>query len=445
MTLRISDWSRLDYDKRERVCSTALGRGRRLDEQLHAFVQFTSAMLPAGDGPLALLPYAAKDLFVTPEHAPRAGLASPINGQFAVGAPALDCLDRAGARRIGFTAMTELAYQPSGYSAVSECPRNPWHLDFVPGGSSSGSAVAVASGTVVVALGSDTGGSIRIPAHCCGVTGWKPTWGRVGAAGALPLAPFLDCIGLLARSAADLAPAAEILSSVPGQDRPIEKIAVLTDVMRDTELSVRHACEDGVAALRGIPIAISDANALDAIAKIDEHALRVMQGEAARTHAALLDSPALSPVLRKRLAKGWSIDDTALAESRAMRARLLRDFEAGVLGDADAAVLPVMPIRTPAYAEVDPDSPSFSGRRLYDLSRYCRFVNMLGLPSIAIPVGFDDRGMPVAMQVIGRVGWDRSLIMLAVQMQENTDWHGRAPAAIASSIIDDVELFGVTK
>lgn len=442
MTLRITDWFRLSREARDRVSSSALARALRLEAQLHAFIALAPSPPSSGDGALACLPYAAKDLFFIPGHSPSAGLAHPIDRQFAEGATVLRCLDMAGAHRIGFTAMTELAYQPSGYNAVSQRPRNPWHRDFIPGGSSSGSAVAVASGTVVVALGSDTGGSIRIPAHCCGVTGWKPTWGLVSAAGALPLAPFLDCIGLLARSAADLAPAAEILSSAPGENRPIEKIAVLNDVMRDAEASVRRACEDGVAALKAIPVAISDASALDAIAIIDEHALRVLQGEAARTHTLLFDSPTLSPVLRKRLAKGRSIDDAALAESRAMRARLRRDFETCVLGVADAAVLPVMPIRTPAYAEVDPDSAAFSGRRLYDLSRYCRFVNMLGLPSIAVPVGFDDRSMPVAMQLIGRAGWDRSLIALAGQMQKNTGWHARVPAAIASAINDDVELFG---
>jgi len=92
--------------------------------------------------------------------------------------------------------------------------------------------------------------------------------------------------------------------------------------------------------------------------------------------------------------------------------------------------LPVMPICTPRFREVDPSSPSFSARRLYALSDYCRFVNMLGFPAIAFPVGFDDRGLPVALQLVGRPGRDGDLVALAARMQEKTDWHARVPTAI---------------
>ena len=102
--------------------------------------------------------------------------------------------------------MTELAYEPSGFNDGLGRVKNPWNLDFISGGSSSGSAVAVASGIVTAALGSDTGGSLRIPAFACGVTAWKPTHGLVSVKGAMPLAPTLDSIGLLARSANDMMP-----------------------------------------------------------------------------------------------------------------------------------------------------------------------------------------------------------------------------------------------
>jgi aspartyl-tRNA(Asn)/glutamyl-tRNA(Gln) amidotransferase subunit A len=352
-------------------------------------------------GPLAFLPYAAKDLFFAPNHRPRCGLAAAIEPDRQTYADALHHLDGAGAARIGFTAMTELAYEPSGFNTATDYPRNPWNCDFIPGGSSSGSAVAVAGGMSVVALGSDTGGSIRIPAHCCGVTGFKPSWGAIDVTGTVSLAPFLDCVGLLARSAADLAPAAAMLLSNAPPPTVIKNIVVFGDVLDAAEPPIRRACQNGIDLIGTVPVTVSRADALSAIARIDEHALIVMQGEAARTHASRLDHPALDPVLRKRLAKGLSIDEETLAASRKMRAPLLKDFEDKTLGSADAAILPVMPICTPAYVDVDPASPSFSGRRLYDLSRYCRFVNMLGLPAIALPVGFDDRGLPVGLQVIG--------------------------------------------
>jgi aspartyl-tRNA(Asn)/glutamyl-tRNA(Gln) amidotransferase subunit A len=251
------------------------------------------------------------------------------------------------------------------------------------------------------------------------------------------LAPFLDCVGLLARSAADLAAAADLLLGPQAPSRPVETIAISADALQETEVSVRRACEDGIAALEIPAPAMSRVTALGAISKIDEHALLVMQAEAARTNAERLTSGELSVVLSKRLTKGLAIDDSALAASRALRPALSADFTTSILGDADALVMPVMPMRTPLWDEVDPVSPRFSGRRLYELSRFCRFVNMLGWPAVAVPVGFDDRGLPVAMQIMGRAGSDRALISLAQKMQSRTEWHARVPAGVADLLTED--------
>jgi len=421
----------------------AIVRATRLQERLQAFVELSVARDSSPKtGPLASLPYAAKDLFFSPNHQPQCGLAAAIEPDRQAYADALHDLDEAGAVCVGFTAMTALAYEPSGFNAAADYPRNPWNCDFIPGGSSSGSAVSVAAGMSVVALGSDTGGSIRIPAHCCGVTGFKPSSGGIDVTGTVPLAPFLDCVGLLARSAADLAPSAEILLFNAPPPAVIEKIVVCDDVLDAAEPPIRHRCQDGINLIGTLPVALSHVDALSAITAIDEHALIVMQGEAARTHASRLDQPALDPVLRKRLAKGLTIDDGTLAASRAMRAPLLKDFEEKVLGSADAAVLPVMPICTPVFVDVDPASASFSGRRLYDLSHYTRFVNMLGLPAIVIPIGFDDHGLPIGLQLIGRHGRDRDLIAFAAAIQDNSDWHGRVPDGINDLIESDATLCG---
>ncbi len=438
---RFVDWSSLTLQQKRAAASRAMASAARLEMRLHAFVKLAVAEHGASDtGSLAFLPYAAKDLFFAPEHQPRCGLSVAFEPDGAGYADVLRDFDQAGARRIGFTAMTELAYEPSGFNADSDYPRNPWNCDFIPGGSSSGSAVAVASGVSVLALGSDTGGSVRIPAHCCGVTGWKPSWGAVNTAGAVPLAPFLDCIGVLGRSAADVAAAAEVMLSEASPRRMIEKVVVFADALQDAAPSVRHACQDGVDLVATLPVTVCSVDALPAITAIDEHALIVMQGEAARTHARFIDHPATNPILRKRLAKGLTIDDMSLTASRAMRSRLVDDFENKVLDGADAAVLPVMPICTLRYVDVDPASPSFSGRRLYDLSRYCRFVNMLGLPAMSLPVGFDDNGLPVGLQLIGRRGRDRDLIALASRIQENSDWHARVPVAIDDLVAIDEDV-----
>jgi len=434
---RFLDWGALTAKAQYVVAATASERARRLEPILNAFVSIEDASIdPSRAGALARVPYAAKDLFVTPTHRITGGLADIMDFGLDGDAEVMRRLDEAGACRVGFTALTELAYEPSGYNAVCACPNNPWNLDFIPGGSSSGSAVAVASGSAVIALGSDTGGSLRIPAHCSGVTAWKPTYGAVSVAGVLPLAPSLDVIGLLARGAADLVPAAEILVTNNQQNvcSPIERVVVLNDTLDAAEPSVRRACEQGVDAIEACGVAVARVAVLPAIEAIDGHALIVMQAEAARVHAGRLDHPSLSPVLRKRLAKGLTIDDATLLASREARPQLAKDFVEQVLGHAGAAILPVMPIRTPPVAETNPTSPSFAARQLYQLSHYCRFVNMLGFPAVAVPVGFDDRALPVALQIIGRPGHDLDLLALAANMQRTTNWHARVPSGITEVI-----------
>ena len=151
---RFLDWSLLTLEQRQAAFSTAIARATRLEARLHAFVQLSARQEISSDtGSLAFLPYAAKDLFFASDHLPCCGLKTAIEADRDADADTLRSLDQACARRIGFTAMTELAYEPSGFNAVSDYPRNPWNYDFIPGGSSSGSAVAVASGISVIALG----------------------------------------------------------------------------------------------------------------------------------------------------------------------------------------------------------------------------------------------------------------------------------------------------
>jgi aspartyl-tRNA(Asn)/glutamyl-tRNA(Gln) amidotransferase subunit A len=407
-----------------------LKRARRLDATLNAFVALREpALLP--DGPLTGVPYAAKDIVAAPDRTPCGGLSAPLAPLGCDYADVLAALDGAGADRIGYTALTEIAYEPSGYNATRGRVRNPWNPEFISGGSSSGSAAAVASGTVVIALGSDTGGSLRIPAHACGVTAWKPTWGAVSARGAMPLAPTLDTIGLMARSAADLMPAAHVLARLD-DGKPVGTAVVLRDALEDAEPSVRKACQDGIDALRACGVAIGHRDGMAAIEAADPPVLTVMQGEAARCHRGLIDDAGVSPVLRRRLAKGLDVDDAALARAAAQRAPLAAVFAERVLQSADVALLPVMTIRTPLAAVCDPRDKTFSPRTLYELSRLTRFVNMLGFPAVALPVGFDDRGLPVALQIVGRPGTDHSLLALAAAMQRRTDWHGRRPTGVTA-------------
>src|SRR5262245_14845707 len=416
---------------------TAAARARRLEPRLNAFVAIEDG-LPPVDGQLGGLPYAAKDIFRTASRRPTGGLATPTEFPIEGETELLARLDGAGAQRIGFTGLPELACEPSGYNHARGRVRNPWNLDFVAGGSSSGSAAAVASGSAVVALGSDTAGSLRIPAHCCGVTAWKPTYDIVARAGTMSLAPSLDTIGLLARSACDMRDAVHLLIGDPQVGGSIARVTAMTDCFDAAELSVRRACLQGADAIEAAGVRVDQRAGLAEIEVAGGHALVILQVEAARVHRACMEDPNIPAMLRKRLGKGLAIDDAALATSRSLRGTLSHDFTARIFGASDAIILPVMPIRAPRAVEADPAVDTFSAATLYALSRFTRFVNFLGFPAVAIPVGFDDRGLPVALQIVGRPYSDRALLALVQAVQDRTDWHARIPAAIADA--DVMEL-----
>jgi aspartyl-tRNA(Asn)/glutamyl-tRNA(Gln) amidotransferase subunit A len=427
---RIGDWSELNADAQRRRREAARAHAAAVGPVLNAFVEIVPAAT-CMSGALGGLPYAAKDMFRTPTREPSCG--------FGIGfAPAIEDfsdqiahLAAAGADLVGFTSMTELAYEPSGFNEARGRVRNPWNLDFISGGSSSGSAAAVASGAIVAALGSDTGGSLRIPAHACGVTAWKPSYGLVSTHGAMALAPTLDTIGLLARSANDLLLLAPFIGSSRAAQAP-RRAVVPDDVVAECDPAIRRCLADTVAAIEGAGVAIERRPTLIPVLEaIDRHALIVMQGESVRQHRFLLEGDSLPPALRRRLTKGLEITDEMLAQSVTARERLVRQFEAEVLCGRDVLVLPVMPMMTPAADRCDPASERFSARTLYALSRWTRFVNMLGFPAAAMPAGFDDNRMPVGVQIVGRAGTDLALLDLVRNVQAITSWHARVPHAVA--------------
>jgi aspartyl-tRNA(Asn)/glutamyl-tRNA(Gln) amidotransferase subunit A len=427
---RFPDWCSLsDADRVAALaqCQKRLaGIGRRLNAVAHSFPADVSA-----GGPLAGMPYVAKDMIATGKSEPSWGCSEP-QASALPRAPIIDRLEKAGACLIGTAVMTELAYEPSGVGRAL----NPWRTDAIPGGSSTGSAVLVASGCCFAALGSDTGGSVRIPAHCCGVTGLKPSYASLPLDGAMRLAPSLDTIGIMTRSAADLA---LIWQSIAGVRASVAAEHLSTTVMEDAF----DACDPQIAEICRGAIGVLAEGGMRAEARggfpeeADQHALLVLQAEAARQHRDRINDTRIGSTLRNRLRKGLAISDENLGLALAARDGLRSDFVSRYLGDATAALLPVMPIRTPDLERVDPASVHFNPRALYALSRFTRFVNYLGLPALAVPAGFDSAGMPVGLQLVGRPGSEAALLAIGVRLQAATDWHGRVPTAIAQEIANE--------
>ena len=306
---RIRDWSELDRNAQRVRREAARAHASALNPMLNAFVEIVSPAPSDLAGLLSGLPYAAKDMLRTPTREPGCGFTGDVAPDVEGFSDLLERLADAGADLVAFTSMTELAYEPSGFNKTLGRVRNPWNLDFVSGGSSSGSAAAVASGAVVAALGSDTGGSLRIPAHACGVTAWKPTYDLVSTAGAMALAPTLDTIGLLARSATDLLLTAQFLAGPSTAAEALRRAVVPDDVAAECDPAIRRCLADAVAAIEAAGVAVERRPALTPVLEaIDRHALIVMQGESARHHRSLLDGDALAPALRKRLATSRGLD-----------------------------------------------------------------------------------------------------------------------------------------
>jgi Asp-tRNA(Asn)/Glu-tRNA(Gln) amidotransferase A subunit family amidase len=376
-----------------------------------AFVQRFDDQRGVRSGVLDGVTLAVKDMIDVAGATVSFGLgAAAAVGPAAEDAPVVARLVDAGARIVGITAMTALAYEPSGTNDVQGRPKNPGNAQRICGGSSSGSAVAVAAGLAALAIGSDTGGSLRIPAHCCGVFAWKPTHGLVPTVGTMPLAPSLDTIGFLAADLETLGIVAELFGA-PAQTQ-INRVRHLQD-LSDAAAPDIQAAMSTVVSVIALHAICDSADGQPLLNACDPQVMVLMQGEAARAHRTPIETGTLDPTLSKRLAKGLTVTESDLAAARAGLRATGAALTEGVLAGADALLLPVMPITTPLVAECEPASPDFSARTLYALSAYTRFVNGLGLPAVAFPIGFDEAGMPIGAQLVGPRGSDLALIRFA--------------------------------
>jgi aspartyl-tRNA(Asn)/glutamyl-tRNA(Gln) amidotransferase subunit A len=403
---------------------------------------------PSAAGPLAGVGLAHKDIFETANRRPAAGSAGPLPGRPSIDAPALEQLARAGAVNLAALAMAEFACGATGENPNGPEPVNPLDPAAAVGGSSSGSAVAVAAGLCYASLGTDTAGSVRIPAATCGIVGLKPTYDLISRRGVLPLAGSLDGVGILARSAAD---AAQVLVAVAAPLSPhhaamreagadpdrIEQYLLAPRRWRiNTHLALPELDVDVAAALAAFvqsmaPTAQLREVALPGMDRMTQYAQTLLHAEAAAVHRETLQSDAasLAPITRAVTMPGVAIPPEWVAQARARRSACARAFAADCLSDADLLLLPALPRGIPDWSAVHTRSPQFDRRELLALHRWMPFVNYLGFPAIVFPVGFDRRQRPVCIQAIARPYCEPALLSLAYQIERAR--HGTAgfPAA----------------
>jgi aspartyl-tRNA(Asn)/glutamyl-tRNA(Gln) amidotransferase subunit A len=359
---------------------------------------------------------------------------------------ALQRLKDAGTVRLGSLQMVEFAYGPTGHNAHYGAVHNPWGLDHITGGSSSGSGSAVAARLTFAALGSDTGGSIRMPAHFCGVTGLKTTYGRISRAGAMPLSQSLDTVGPLARTALDCALLLGLMAGADPNDptaaaepvpdytaatrEPIKGLKIGVPAafyVDDLDPEVARILDETIAVLKRegadiVEVELPDQRQLTAACQL------VLAVEASAFHKRwLIERPQdYGPQVLMRLQNGLAIPGVSYLEALRWRGPALAAYLAAVSG-TDAVIVPGAPVPAPTLAESDVGNGPDADAVIQRLTRFTRPANYLGLPSLAIPSGFTKTGLPVGMQLIGRSFDEAMLLRIGAAFQRATDFHERVP------------------
>jgi aspartyl-tRNA(Asn)/glutamyl-tRNA(Gln) amidotransferase subunit A len=408
--------------------------------RIEAWQPRINAFLGFEGNDVAGVPLAHKDMFYRAGRVSSCG--SKIRREWVAHetALALERLDAAGFADLGRLNMSEFAYGPTGHNDHFGDCRNPWNPAYITGGSSSGSAAAVAARLAFGALGSDTGGSVRLPAAACGVTGLKTTWGRVSRFGAMPLSHSLDTIGPLARSAEDCAVLLQAVAGFDSRDAVCSRQPV-DDYLEDMSLPrvavssswiERNADPEVAAAVLAAVRLFGNRVEVEPpeFDTLSAHCLVVMGAEASAQHIGWMrERPGdYGSAVRSRLEGGYAIPATAYLESLRLRAAALEQFCSSVLRNADVYLLPTIAIRLPTRAATGPQGGPEMPRVLADLTRLTRWVNFLGVPALSVPCGFDSSGLPIALQLVGRPFSEAKLLAAGRAYQRETDWHTRVPA-----------------
>ena len=442
------------------VMTATVARAERLQPVLNCFISLQAdaalesaaaadAALARGEAPRPLhgVPLAHKDMFYRAGHVTTCG--SRIRKDFVPdhSSTALARLDRAGAIYLGGLNMAEFATGPTGHNEHWGDCRNPWDQAHISGGSSSGSGASVAGRVVFGALGSDTGGSVRLPSACNGTVGLKPTNGLVSRYGIMPLSFTLDTVGPLTRTVRD---AARIMGVIAGHDprdptssrRPVPdyeaalaegaaglRVGVPTGYFYDLATDeVRTLMEQSLDVLRGAGATVVEVAVPD-IERINHLSNVVLSSEAAAIHEPWIAGRPedYQAQVRSRYEPGLHVPAVKYIQALAARAGLLREFTDTALADVDALHTPAIPFSIPTREETNVGGGERMASMVAGLSWCTRAANYLGGPALIVPCGFIGSGLPSAFQLMGRPFSEATLFRLGHAYQAATDWHTRAP------------------
>lgn len=422
------------------TAAEAIGEQRALAVAADTRYRAVVAWHPQGEvpatGPLAGVALAHKDIFEIAGHAATRGRPHGIAARAGQTAPVVARLEAAGAVNLAALGMAELACGATGSNPWRARPVNPIDAAAVVGGSSSGSAVAVAGGICYASLGTDTAGSVRIPAATCGLVGLKPTYDVLSRIGVYPLAPSLDTVGIVARCAADVA---QVFAAAAAQPEPQWRAALESPqgmeqwLRTPRQWRVAHhfpssQLSGDVARVLGRFVDELQAYgpvkpiALDGMDAMTRRAHLLLHVEAADTHLALLRDPAndLAPSTKAVLVPGAAIPALWYRDAVGRRAATVAAFVKACFADADLLLVPALPHGVPDWDTVTPGAPGFSLQQLLALHSWMPFANYLGLPALVFPVGRDARGRPVCVQVIARPHAEAQLLAFADRYERDS-------------------------
>ncbi len=413
---------------------------KRFNDRLRAFITIFNYEQPRvrRGKPLYGIPISLKDLIYTAGKPTTAGSKILSNFTPSYDATIVERLRAGGAVITGKTNLHEFAFGVTNKNPHYGVCRNPWSEDRISGGSSGGSAVSVATGMSLASIGTDTAGSVRIPASLCGVVGYKPSYGLISRHGIIPLSWSLDHVGFLTRSVGD---AALLAALTAGQDRRDEstvppKLAGIDAAIRPAQLrrlkigiprnyfldileqDVRRVYEETVAKAEAEGATLREVE-VEKIESINSVRYIIVHAEAAAYHRRFIQESfsEYGEDLKRRLAQGLAIPASTYLNAQRARRRLSERFRR-VFKDVDILITPTTPITAP---RVEDNTVELDGRVMDvrpALLRLTEPINVVGAPAISIPAGKSREGLPIGVQLVADVLQDRKLIAAALALEK---------------------------